>query len=485
MTMKQSSFSTHIIFLSFLIFIVELPIHVLNAQQIYTNQYAVVIGIDDYNPKYFNKLGYAKSDAVAIEKLFMELDFIVHSLYNSEATKTNILSLLEDHLAITLHKNDAVIFFFAGHGATRELGNQDWGYLIPSDANDKLATYISMTELRTLSEKMGNAKHQAFILDCCFGGQLALKNVTTVQNTLPDYLIQVGERVARQILTAGGKDQVVVDGGPGGHSVFTGYFIKGLKEKLADLNKDGWITFSELCSYLIPAASSRIQTPGYSTLPGHEQGEFLFQVDKTITLVHQKKAIHAESNIRGKHINKPISKKPLFPLRAKSAALTKTEVLTMLQAYDIFCELYEWNEDFSNPDGNCTERDFTLAQNGKVVIDPISKLMWQQSGSENYMNYDSAKNLVIEINKSQYANYSDWRLPTLEEAMSLIKKEKGTNNLFIDPLFNKTQGKIWTSDLSTENSSTAWTVNFYSASCDGATFDGYYFVRAVRTKKTR
>ena len=50
---------------------------------------------------------------------------------------------------------------------------------------------------------------------------------------------------------------------------------------MADFNRDSWITFNELVTYIIPAASSNIQTPGYASLAGHEQGEFLFYSPKT------------------------------------------------------------------------------------------------------------------------------------------------------------------------------------------------------------
>ncbi len=246
------------------------------------HQYAVVIGIDKYSGAHWQNrsLNYARGDAEAVENMLKEQGFKVYPLYDEKATKAQITSLLEDQLAPILQKHDAILFFFAGHGTTRELGGEEWGYIVPSDASDQSSSYISMDELSTLSRKMGNAKHQAFIMDCCYGGQLGTR-AGGISSNVPNYLNVVGRRIARQILTAGGKNQEVSDGGPGGHSVFTGYLLKAVEKGLADTNFDGWITFSELVSYLVPAASSSIQTPGFATLPGHEQGEFLFKSAKT------------------------------------------------------------------------------------------------------------------------------------------------------------------------------------------------------------
>ena len=58
--------------------------------------------------------------------------------------------------------------------------------------------------------------------------------------------------------------------------MFTGQLLKALQEGLADQNGDGFITFSELNSYIQVAASRWNQTPGTVELPGHQQGEFVF-----------------------------------------------------------------------------------------------------------------------------------------------------------------------------------------------------------------
>ncbi len=244
--------------------------------QLSGRKYALVVGIDRY--PHWDNLTYAVNDARGMAKLFVEMGFEVKTLYNDRASRQAITGWLEDELAPRLTESDMVVFFFAGHGETRFLAGKDWGYIVPVDGTKKSATWISMQQLETLSQKMGNARHQAFLMDSCFGGSLLFRESRGIEPDIPGYLSEITRRKARQVLAAGGKNQRVVDGGPGGHSVFTGHLIKGIRDRYADLNADGWVTFNELYSYVLPAASNRHQTPAYGTLPGHELGENLFRV---------------------------------------------------------------------------------------------------------------------------------------------------------------------------------------------------------------
>ena len=98
----------------------------------------------------------------------------------------------------------------------------------------------------------------------------------------------------------------------------------------------------------------------------------------------------------------------------------------------------------------------------KVIFDESTSLMWQQSGSDNWINFEDANKYIEQLNKEKYAGYEDWRLPTLEEGMSLIEPEKGNNDLYIDSRFDKTQTQIWTCDIITHAiAPRAWTVSIH------------------------
>ena len=244
------------------------------------DSWAVVIGIDDY--AHWPKLSHAARDAESVQGLLVsKLGFRpghVISLQNTSATRSNILAAFNEQLPKAgLKKTDNLFVFFAGHGATQHLtSGRDLGYIIPVEAaTDHVADdAIPMTELQNISEALV-ARHVIFVMDACYSG-LGLVRGGGASTRSGNFLRDNAHRVGRQMLTAGGADQMVADGGPGGHSIFTWTLLQGLSGK-ADLNGDNIITGTELAAYIAPAvASVSQQTPAFGSLPGSEGGEFVF-----------------------------------------------------------------------------------------------------------------------------------------------------------------------------------------------------------------
>ncbi len=115
-----------------------------------------------------------------------------------------------------------------------------------------------------------------------------------------------------------------------------------------------------------------------------------------------------------------------------------------------------------------------------IVKDNATGLTWEQSGAKERMFYDEAKMYIAQLNRDKFADFSDWRLPTLSEAITLLKQEKADDGLYTDTkFFDKTQKWIWTSDLS--GASVAWVVYFSNGGCCYDDFFSFsYYVRAVR-----
>lgn len=260
---------------------VWLPAAMAEAQErLFAKSYAVVIGIGDYPAESgFDKLTYPRKDAGGMAAFLRDQGFEITGLFDRDATRRAILATLEDDIALRLRPDDRILIFYSGHGQTRIIGEREYGYIIPYDASPRSSSWIGMEVLRNLSEKMGRARHQLFIMDACYGGQIGVKaSGPGVALDHPQYVRAVAARPARQFLTAGGANQQVLDGGPDGYSYFTGYLLEALELGHADLNGDSYITANEIGAYITPRASTWNQTPASGVLPGHGQGEFLFRV---------------------------------------------------------------------------------------------------------------------------------------------------------------------------------------------------------------
>ncbi|MDZ7261916.1 MAG: DUF1566 domain-containing protein [candidate division KSB1 bacterium] len=173
---------------------------------------------------------------------------------------------------------------------------------------------------------------------------------------------------------------------------------------------------------------------------------------------------------------KPALVHPTVTFRSWPMSLSEEEVKTMLKKHDFFDS--DWNK---NGRGFNNQFKAHTVKGDQVVRDQASDLMWQQGGSSKPMKFEEAQNWVKDLNRKDFAVYHDWRLPTLEEAMSLMEpEEKG--GLYIDPVFDNKQSWIWTSDL-VPDESWAWVVVFSFGNCgcsDLDNGDGGY-VRAVRS----
>ncbi|MEW6741317.1 MAG: caspase family protein [Planctomycetota bacterium] len=247
--------------------------------QDYAARHALIISIDKYDDPGFPDLSYAVADAQGMAKLLMsELGFPeenVRLLVNGQATRAEVNRALEGWACDErrIGRDDLLVVFFAGHGETRpsRRGQSQKGYLAPCDARRQSGgepdwgTLIPMSTLEEISELVP-AKHALFILDCCFGGLAGERGAPPLAAGLT--------LRARQVMTAGGADQKVQDAGGGGHSIFTGAVLEGLRGK-ADANLDKVVTFGELYNYVGRAVESRTrprQTPGQGTLPDHALG---------------------------------------------------------------------------------------------------------------------------------------------------------------------------------------------------------------------
>lgn len=156
------------------------------------------------------------------------------------------------------------------------------------------------------------------------------------------------------------------------------------------------------------------------------------------------------------------SRQPAAPqkklLRSQPLAeLSIDAVKKMLKEQDFF-------DSSDNKEGKGLQHQYKrFEREGQALVsDYATGLTWQQSGSPNYMNYADAEKYVRDLDAEKFAGFNDWRLPTLDEAMSLMEPKK-SGDLYIHPVFDGTQRYIWTADK--YSASAAWVVIFSYGSC--------------------
>ena len=79
---------------------------------------------------------------------------------------------------------------------------------------------------------------------------------------------------------------------------------------------------------------------------------------------------------------------------------------------------------------------------GLTVVDERTGLMWQRSGLD-LCSIRSMKLGMEQLNKEGFAGYHDWRMPTVEEAMSLMETACNAKGVHLPPCFSKEQPFIF------------------------------------------
>ena len=112
-----------------------------------------------------------------------------------------------------------------------------------------------------------------------------------------------------------------------------------------------------------------------------------------------------------------------------------------------------------------------------IVTDTKNNLMWKQELEPNRYTWDEAREIT-----SDFGGYSDWRLPTIAELLTLIDFTRYAPAINTEYFPNQTFSFVWSGSLLAAYTYNAWYVDFYGGYVhDGYVYDGSYAVRLVRS----
>lgn len=248
----------------------------------FTGSYALLVGVSQY--KHWSSLPGVEADLKAMETLFKAQGFEVETVrpMSIAGLQSTFYNFIQERGSSGTHR---LVLYFAGHGMNLPVEwdkSRNMGYIVSAEA--PTLTEASTEEVRKFAmpldsmssfAKTAQARHILFIFDSCFAGEFLSRGG---EDTSDKYLDYLAAKPVRQFITAGAAGEVVPD-----QSLFRRMLERGLGEAAADKNHDGYVTGTELKTYLIRevrARSGDTQTPlyGVSRDPGLDQGDFIFKV---------------------------------------------------------------------------------------------------------------------------------------------------------------------------------------------------------------
>ncbi|MGH6718551.1 MAG: caspase family protein [Alphaproteobacteria bacterium] len=239
--------------------------------RLYDASHALVIGMDNYVagwPKLKNGVNDARLVAADLETHGFEV------IFEQDLDAERLRVVLKEFFVLKgADANARLLVWFAGHGQSVH----GEGFLVPVDApppgDPAFALYaLPLRDLGTLV-RLARSKHVLAIFDSCFSGTIFEARA----GAPPAAITQATLQPVREFLSSGDSDQTVADNGS-----FRELFLRALRgEDRADANGDGYLTGSELGSFLadrITNLTQGAQTPRFGKLldVNYDRGDFVF-----------------------------------------------------------------------------------------------------------------------------------------------------------------------------------------------------------------
>jgi formylglycine-generating enzyme required for sulfatase activity len=245
---------------------------------LYKSSYALVIGVSNYTNGW-PKLPGVPKDIEAVAEALKGHGFTVVMV--RDPARDRLFQAFDSFInQYGQEKENSLLLYFAGHGHTVDLSYGDkMGYIVPADAPSPVkdpggfvAKALDLQMIDVYSKRI-QAKHALFLFDSCFSGSLMVST-----RAIPADISYKAAQPVRQYITSGSEGEEVPD-----QSIFREQFVAALRGE-ADLNRDGYLTGTELSSFLTDTVinySRGNQHPQYAKIRQQnlDKGDFVFQFE--------------------------------------------------------------------------------------------------------------------------------------------------------------------------------------------------------------
>lgn len=231
---------------------------------------ALIIGISEYEK--LSQLKFCKKDAEATHDLLCKLEYTIEDTLIGTVRWLRMRDALYDFfMNENIRPGDTLIFYFSGHGVTDSNGNM---YFATSEIDPFLPNKrgIPFNELTNMIQQ-SISKKIVVVLDCCYSGTAKLsKNdeysaAMLGKEAIQEELKNFSNSEGKFILASCQSNQEAYALEENDHSLFTYYFLEGLKGNKLAANEGGYITTSTLSAFIydeimsLPSEKRLKQTP--------------------------------------------------------------------------------------------------------------------------------------------------------------------------------------------------------------------------------
>jgi hypothetical protein len=357
-----------------------------------------------------------------------------------------------------------------------------------------------------------DAKHALFIFDSCFSGSLF-----ALSRAVPEHISYKTAKPVRQFITSGSADEKVPD-----TSIFRQQFIAALGGE-GDQNGDGYLTGAELSEFIFKNVvnySRGAQHPQYGKIrnPNLDKGDFVFRMaqpeDKKTDLSDSSSLIELERQQLAKEKEsfererKELEQLKLLVMQRQKLEADRANLASQKDVLESKPSSESTNNQLENiqvekppeesikVEKNLDEVERLKTQLASLGISPTSEL--NEIGRDgNFIAYDDGTVLDTKSNLmwwsknveadswhlTQYkskvfkgGDYSDWRLPSIDELKTIYNKSSKNKYRTID-FVTLTIPYIYSQDISDEtwrSTSLIKYLNFKNGKIGSVGMDGDY-----------
>ena len=366
---------------------------------------------------------------------------------------------------------NVALFYYAGHGLQIRGSN----FLVPVNANPTREAdadfQLLNVDLVLRQMELAGTRLNMVILDACRNNPFATTGMRSTGTGLAQMQAPEGTLVAY----ATQPGNVAADG-VDGHSPYT----RALAKAVTTPGLDVFSVFNDV-GVAVKRATGNAQQPWVSSSP--LEGKFYFagaSPDGPVPVVPQPAMVALAPQSSGQ------SRTSGARLRSTPLTVTADDAKVMIVTQNFYRA--GWN---AQGRGGPHQYETQVHAGGLMVVNPVRALMWQRGGSGTVVQggQQGAEQYVQSLNAKRYGGFDDWRLPTLEEAMSLmmppdggqpLQTSGGSAKVHLASAF-ETAGAffIWTSDQQAPGR--GWVVYYTEGACTTETVQYNAYVRAVRS----